>query len=154
MAASEQPGSGRSFKQHYSSGAGICMPFGQSTWHCCVHVNMFSHAVRLSPQYQCCYTQLFMVYAVDFSFNELTVEMIAHTNVFKQTEKTKQANVKRIAVMRTISSVELSAPRFVDCYASARVEADVDISLLRHIGSSSVLLKVRSFLQWLGWTDP
>ncbi len=45
MAASEQLGSGTSFKQHYSSGAGICMPFGQSTWHCYVHVNMFSHAV-------------------------------------------------------------------------------------------------------------
>lgn len=74
MAASEQLGSGRSFKQHYSSGTGICMPFGQSTWHCYVHVNMFSHAVRLSPQYQGCHTKLFMVYAVDFNFNEHTVK--------------------------------------------------------------------------------
>lgn len=62
MAASEQLGSARSFKQHYSSGAGTCMPFGQSTWHCYVRVNMFLHAVKFSLQYQCCNRKRLMVY--------------------------------------------------------------------------------------------
>lgn len=51
MALSERLGSGRSFKQHFSSGAGTWTAFSQLTWHCAVHVNMFPHAVRFIPQY-------------------------------------------------------------------------------------------------------
>lgn len=80
MAASEQLGSGRSFKQQYSSGAGICSPFGQSTQHCYVHVNTFSHAVRFSPLHQCCNTQLFMLYRGRFLFTEPVMQMIVHSD--------------------------------------------------------------------------
>lgn len=76
MAASEQLGSGRSFKQQYSSGAGICLPFGQSTQHCYVHVNMSSHAVRFAQQYQCCNTKLSMLYRNHFLFSGQTVQMV------------------------------------------------------------------------------
>lgn len=82
MAASEQPGSVRSFKQHYSSGAGICMPFGQSTWHCYVHVNMLSHAVRLPQQHQCC-TKLFILCRHYFLLNELIVCWRSNSCKFK-----------------------------------------------------------------------
>lgn len=58
MAASVQLGSGTSFKQQYSSGAGICLPFGELTEHCYIHVNMLPHAVRFFPQYQCCNMKL------------------------------------------------------------------------------------------------
>lgn len=73
MAASEQLGSGRGFKQHYSSGTGTCMPFGQLTWHCFFHVNMFAHAVRFSPQYQSCNTK-YIENPFSLLFSELTVE--------------------------------------------------------------------------------
>lgn len=89
MAASEQLGSWRSFKQHYSSGAGICMPFGQSTWHCYVHVNMFSHAVRFSQQYHCCNTQLFTLYRNYYPFNALTVQVIVYSNIYQRVSSCK-----------------------------------------------------------------
>lgn len=75
MESTEQLGSGTSFKQHYSRGTETSKPFGQSTWHCYVHVNMFAHAGRLSPQHHCCITKLFMVdLGKNYPFPELKLQ--------------------------------------------------------------------------------